>query len=83
MTTPRTAGVAGSIRVTATGYLGTVHFTSTDAMATLPANYLFTVANAGVHTFSVTLKSAGTQAVRARDTVTSTINGVQNGIVVS
>ena len=83
MTTPRTAGVAGSIRVTATGYLGTVHFTSTDAMAILPANYTFTVANAGVHTFSVTLKSAGSQSVRARDTVTSTINGVQNGIVVS
>ena len=91
LTTPRTAGTAGTITVkavdafgnTATGYLGTVHFTSTDAKAILPADYTFTAANAGVRTFSVTLKTAGTQVIRARDTVTSTITGTQGGIVVS
>jgi len=31
----------------------------------------------------VTLKTAGTQTIRARDTVTSTITGVQAGIVVN
>ena len=91
LASPRTAGVSGIVTVTArdaygntaTGYLGTVHFTSTDSKAVLPANYTFTAANAGVHTFSVTLKSAGTQAVRARDTVSSTITGLQSGIVVN
>jgi hypothetical protein len=90
LTTPRTKGVAGSIRVTAvdaygnrvSGYTGTIHFTSTDAKAVLPANYKFKASDAGTHVFSVTLKTAGTQWVRARDTVTSTITGVQGGIVV-
>jgi len=91
LASPRTAGVAGTITVnakdaygnTATGYRGTVHFTSSDSHAVLPANYTFIGANSGTHTFSVTLKSAGTQAVRARDTVTPTITGVQSGIVVT
>jgi hypothetical protein len=91
LASPRTAGVAGTITVTAhdaygnvaTGYRGTVTFTSTDSHALLPANYTFTAANAGTHTFSVTLKTAGTQAVRARDTVTATITGLQGGIVVT
>ena len=91
LTTPRTAGVAGTLTVTAkdaygntaTGYLGTVHFTSTDAKAVLPANYTFIAANAGVHAFSVTLKTAGTQSVTATDTVTASITGLESGIVVT
>jgi hypothetical protein len=91
LSSSRTAGVAGTITVkakdafgnTATGYRGTIHFTSSDAQAVLPANYTFTAANAGTHTFSVTLKTAGSQAVRARDTVTATITGLQSGIVVT
>jgi hypothetical protein len=87
---PRTAGIAGYITVTArdaygntaTAYRGTVHFTSTDTKALLPANYKFTTANKGVHTFKITLKTRGTQSVRARDTLTSTITGLQSGIVV-
>ena len=90
VTTPRTAGSTGSVRVTATdaygnrvsSYLGTVHFTSTDAKAGLPANYTFTAADDGVHTFSVTLKTAGTQSVTATDTKTASIKGAQTGIVV-
>jgi hypothetical protein len=92
LTTPRTKGVAGTIRVTAvdaygnrvSGYTGTIHFTSSDAKAKLPANYKFKATDAGTHVFvgTVILKTAGTQWLRARDTVTSTITGVQIGVVV-
>src|SRR5205814_187751 len=51
---------------TATGYTGTVHFTSTDPQAALPANYTFTAADAGRHTFAgVVLRTAGSRAVTA------------------
>src|SRR5207244_3438458 len=78
-----TAGVAISVTVTAQdatnnttpGYTGTVHFTSSDSQAVLPANYTFTAADAGVHTFSVTLKTAGTKTITTTDTVTSSITG--------
>ena len=90
LTSPRTAGVAGSITVTAklagggtsTGYRGTVHFTSTDAAATLPADYKFTAGDAGVHKFNVTLKTAGTRSVTATDKYVASIKGSQTGIVV-
>ena len=55
---------AGNI---ATGYVGTVHFSSSDVQAGLPDAYTFTAADAGVHTFSVTLKTAGTKSVSACD----------------
>jgi hypothetical protein len=63
-----TAGVAHSFTVTAldpfgnvaTGYIGTVAFSSSDPIASLPTNYAFTAADAGVHTFSAVLKRAGT-----------------------
>jgi hypothetical protein len=59
---------------TATDYRGTAHFTSSDAAATLPANYAFTAADAGVHTFSgVVLRTAGSRLVTATDTVTGSL----------
>ena len=84
-----TAGAPFSVTVTAkdpygntangstTGYLGTVHFTSSDGQAGLPANYTFTAGDAGVHTFTngVTLNTTGSQTVTATDTVTSSITG--------
>ena len=79
----QTAGTAQSLTVTAqdaygntaTGYTGTVHFTSSDGSATLPANYTFLAGDAGVHSFSsgVTLKTAGSRSVTGTDTVTGTI----------
>jgi hypothetical protein len=88
-----TAGTAGTVTVTAqdaagrtvTGYRGTVHFTSSDGQAVLPADYTFTATDAGAHTFSsgVTLKTAGSQTVTATDTATSSITGSQSGIAVS
>src|SRR5438270_732089 len=69
---PSPAGVAGGFTVTAkdsfgntaTGYLGTAHFTSSDPSATLPANYTFTAADNGVHTFAsaATFRTVGTQS---------------------
>jgi len=87
---PITAGVAGSFTVTlkdaygnvAAGYTGTVHFTSSDAKAVLPANYTFTSADAGKHTFSATLKTAGTQSITATDTVSASLHGTDIGITV-
>ncbi|MBW8854670.1 MAG: hypothetical protein JF604_10185, partial [Bradyrhizobium sp.] len=63
-----------------TGYGGTVHFTSTDAAATLPANSTLTN---GAGTFTATLRSAGTQAITATDTATAAISGVSNAITVN
>ena len=50
---------------TATGYTGTVHFTSTDLQAGLPADATLTN---GVGFFAVTLKTAGNQTITATDT---------------
>ena len=86
-----TAGVAGSFTVraknsddaTATGYLGTVHFSSSDTAAALPADYTFTLADQGVHTFSATLKTAGTQSLTATDRTTASLIGSQTDITVN
>src|SRR5260370_40380754 len=68
---------------TATGYTGTVTFTSSDGLASLPANYTFVSGDAGVRSFSATLKTVGNQSITATDTATSTIKGSQTGIAVS
>jgi hypothetical protein len=59
----------------ATGYRGTIHFTSTDVSAVLPADYTFTEADAGRHEFSVTFPKPGTQALRVRDTIQPSLTG--------
>ena len=55
---------AGNI---AAGYRGTVHFSSTDSAAILPADYAFTEADAGVHSFFASLSTAGTHSIIATD----------------
>jgi adhesin/invasin len=42
-------------------------------LATAPANYTFTAADAGVHTFSVTLITPPSQTVTVTDTVNGTL----------
>jgi hypothetical protein len=59
----------------ATGYAGTVHLSSTDAAAVLPADYTFTAADQGVHLFNVTLASGGRQTIRAADTAVASLAG--------
>jgi uncharacterized delta-60 repeat protein len=89
--TVNNAGIAGSFTVTAldangntaTGYTGTVHFTSSDPNAVLPADYTFTAADNGVHTFTATLNTTGTQSITAMDTATASITGTQSGITVT
>jgi hypothetical protein len=78
-----TAGTAFTITVQATngfggvdtGYRGTIRFTSSDAQAGLPAQYTFTAADAGVHTFTVTLRTAGAQGVQVADTAVALFSG--------
>jgi hypothetical protein len=48
-------------------YRGAVRFTSSDAQSVLPADYRFTPADNGLHTFSVTLKSAGLRTLNVFD----------------
>ena len=61
-------------------YAGTVHFSSTDSAAALPADSALAF---GLGTFSVTLKTSGTQTLTATDTTTSTIAGTSNAITVN
>jgi hypothetical protein len=87
---PITVASAGNVTVRATntdgstdtGYRGTVHFTSSDSQASLPADYTFTAADNGRHSFSVTLNTIGTQSITATDIVSNTF-GTQSGIIVN
>ncbi|MBK7293899.1 MAG: hypothetical protein IPI84_09020, partial [Holophagaceae bacterium] len=88
---PASPGVSNTFTVTAldaqnntaTGYTGSVHFTSTDGAAILPANYTFQPADAGVRTFNATLTTAGTQTLTVTDTVAASITGSSASISVS
>ncbi len=92
-TDPTTAGDSHTLHAsrprtpTATptpAYTGTVHFTSSDAQAVLPADYTFTGRlTHGSHTFSATLKTAGEQSITATDTADGSITGSQTAITVT
>jgi len=57
-------------------YSNTIHFTSSDAQAVLPADYTFVPAtDNGTHTFSVTLNALNSQTVTATDTLAAPITG--------
>ena len=62
------------------GYRGTVRFSASDVAAGLPAEYTFTAADAGVHTFTATFNTAGMQSLIVRDASDPTATGVQSGI---
>ena len=64
---------------TVTSYSGTVHLTSNDPQAVLPADATLTN---GVGTFNVTLKTAGSQAIIATDATSTnpTITGTSSAI---
>jgi len=64
----------------AASYTGAVHFTSTDSAATMPANATL---SAGTGTFSVVLKTAGSQTITASDAGNSSIAGTSAAISVS
>src|SRR5262249_53374556 len=85
---PSTAGVAGDFTVTArdafgniaTGYTGTIHFTSSAGRAQLPQH---TSLEAGGGDFSATFKTAGSQSLTAQDQQAPGIQGTQTGILVT
>lgn len=54
-------------------YTGTVHFTSSDGQATLPADYTFTASDHGSHRFSVTFGTTGRETLTATDTANSSL----------
>jgi hypothetical protein len=56
-------------------YTGTIHFTSTDPLASLPGDYTFTTSDQSVHTFSITFRTAGTQGVTVLDVAGTLRNG--------
>ncbi|HVG59253.1 MAG TPA: Ig-like domain-containing protein [Hyalangium sp.] len=79
---PVTAGSPFSVQVTlrdgsgniATGYTGTVHFTSADAQAVLPPDTVFTAADAGQKTLTgVELRTAGNPSITATDTTVAAL----------
>jgi autotransporter-associated beta strand protein len=82
-----TPGTAFSVTVTAldasnstqTSYAGTVHFSSTDGAAVLPADLTLT---GGSKVFSITLKTAGAQTLTVSDPatgITGSTGIIQNG----
>ena len=83
-----TAGTSFNITVTAlnasnatvASYSGTVHFTSSDAQALLPADSTLTN---GTKSISVTLTSVGGQTIVATDTVKPAITGSSNSVQVT
>jgi Galactose oxidase, central domain len=64
----------------ATNYTGTVHLTSSDTRAVLPADSVLTN---GTGTFAVTLFTASVQTVTATDTGMASITGVSSPITVT
>ena len=83
------AGAAFGVTVTALDsannvvptYTGAVHFTSSDPQAMLPADYTFTAADQGVHTFMSTLKTVGSKTITATDQNSSSITGTATVVV--
>ena len=66
----------------ATGYVGTVHFTTTDLLAQLPADYTFTSTDTGSHTFSVTLITPLSQTITVTDTANAQLSATSAPIAV-
>ncbi len=83
------AGTAATFTVTAkdpagniaTGFTGTVHFSSTDPDALLHQDYTFTADDQGVHTFNAVLETAGTFSITVTDAADD-LSGTQLNIQV-
>jgi hypothetical protein len=76
--TVRAVDSVGSLQ---NGYLGSVHFTSSDAAAVLPADYTFLAGDGGQRVFSVTLRSFGTLSVTATDKANASVTGTASLVV--
>jgi len=63
-------------------YTGTVHFTSSDPSAILPADVTYTLGDAGSHGFSVTFNTPGTQTVTVTDTSNPVLTATSTPVTV-
>lgn len=89
--TPIIAGTPATLTVTvedpygnvATGYTGTVTFSSSDSQAIVPGDYTFVSGDNGTHTFTSVLLSAGTQSITGTDPGNASLTGTQAGIAVT
>jgi RHS repeat-associated protein len=63
-------------------YAGTVHFTSSDSHAVLPADATFAPQDQGVKTLPVSFATPGSSSVTVTDVSTPSITGNQSGIAV-
>jgi hypothetical protein len=85
------AGDTFSIVVTAydafnhvvSGFAGTVHFTSTDTQFGRPDDYVFTAADMGSHTFTVSLNTVGVQSITVADVTYPTARGTSRKVKIS
>src|SRR5439155_1190886 len=66
----------------ATGYLGTVAFTSSDGAAALPGGYDFTGTDSGAHQFSGTFNTAGSKTITVSDS-TASVSATSGAVTVS
>ena len=88
ITSPAMVGVAQTFVVTAvddendpvSGYTGTVHFTSSDPNATLPADVALIN---GMGSFSVTFRTGGLASLTVTDTVNNALTGTVGEIAVT
>ena len=87
-----TAGVPFDLRVAAsddygnvaTSYAGTIHFSSSDLQAGLPADYTFVTGDDGTHTFpTADLATLGTQSISVADTAQNSVRGSEANITVT
>ena len=65
----------------ALGYIGTIHFSSTDPQADLPLDYRFQATDHGTKVFAAALKTAGAQNLLVTD-IDNNAQGLQTGIAV-
>jgi Ca2+-binding RTX toxin-like protein len=66
----------------ATGYNGAVPLSSSGGNTGLPSSYAFTAADAGVHTFYLTLDTAGAQSITVSDTSNPQMSSASPAVVV-
>lgn len=64
-------------------YVGTVHFTSSDAAAVLPSDFTFVPEDQGVASLNATLDTIGSQTITAVDTLNGNIVATSNSVTVS
>jgi hypothetical protein len=69
----------------ASGYRGTMHFSTSDVspLVKLPANYSFTAADSGAHVFSATLQTPPSQTITVADVANSSLSTTSGAIAVT